>query len=287
MKQNLLPASAEAFFLDATPGRRFFLYHPPMQRTVYRGAFIYIHPFAEEMNKARRMAALQARAFSELGFAVLQIDLYGCGDSDGEFRDARWDIWIRDLKSAKEWLKKRVEGPVSLWGLRLGALLALDFYRQENEKTEAVVLWQPVLRGEMFMTQFLRLRMAKDMLTGQSSGGGTRALREALGRGDVLDIAGYEIAPELIFAIDALDASEWVIPDVSLHWLELMSGAAATPTLAPASESIAKRWVEQGADLQVHHVQGTPFWASQEVTICSDFLNATARIFDGGRHELP
>ena len=49
------------------------------------------------MNKSRRMAALQARAFAEMGFGVLQIDLFGCGDSSGDFSDARWDIWKQDL----------------------------------------------------------------------------------------------------------------------------------------------------------------------------------------------
>jgi len=33
------------------------------------------------MNKSRRMAALQARVFAAMGFGVLQIDLFGCGDS--------------------------------------------------------------------------------------------------------------------------------------------------------------------------------------------------------------
>lgn len=45
-----------------------------------RGSIVYIHPFAEEMNKSRRMAALQARALTLAGFAVLQLDLIGCGD---------------------------------------------------------------------------------------------------------------------------------------------------------------------------------------------------------------
>ncbi len=53
------------------------------------------------MNKSRRMAALQARAFAAMGFGVLQIDLFGCGDSSGDFSDARWDIWKQDLAIAR------------------------------------------------------------------------------------------------------------------------------------------------------------------------------------------
>ncbi len=70
-----------------------------------RGAVVYVHPFAEEMNKSRRMAALQSRALAAAGFAVLQIDLLGCGDSSGDFGDASWDEWIDDVLLAVRWLR--------------------------------------------------------------------------------------------------------------------------------------------------------------------------------------
>jgi len=76
------------------------------------------------MNKARRMAALQSRRLAAAGYSVLQIDLFGCGDSSGDFADARWEIWKQDLRLALGWLKPRVAGPLGLWGLRLGATLA-------------------------------------------------------------------------------------------------------------------------------------------------------------------
>ena len=116
---------AESFFLKTGSGERFCLYHRPHPDRECRGVLIYVHPFGDEMNKSRRMAAMQARAFAAIGFGVLQIDLFGCGDSSGEFLDARWNIWKHDLATARNWLENRVTVPVSLWGLRLGALLAL------------------------------------------------------------------------------------------------------------------------------------------------------------------
>jgi alpha-beta hydrolase superfamily lysophospholipase len=67
----------EAFFLPAASGQRFCLFHQPDSLTAARGAVVYVHPFAEEMNKSRRMAALQAKALAAAGYAVLQIDLHG------------------------------------------------------------------------------------------------------------------------------------------------------------------------------------------------------------------
>ena len=78
----------EALFLPAEPGFRFGLYFPPCS-TQPRGGVLYCPPFAEEMNKSRRMAALQARAFAKAGYGVLLLDLYGCGDSSGDFSDAK------------------------------------------------------------------------------------------------------------------------------------------------------------------------------------------------------
>ena len=89
---------AEPFFFDVEPGTRFCMYHPPSTHLAPRGAILYVHPFAEELNLSRRMAAQQARAFASLGFAVLQIDLFGCGDSCGDFSAGRWEQWQRDLE---------------------------------------------------------------------------------------------------------------------------------------------------------------------------------------------
>jgi exosortase A-associated hydrolase 2 len=86
----------EAFFLPVEPGQRLCIFHHPAARPT-RGGVVYVHPFAEEMHKARRMAALQARRLADEGFAVMQIDLHGCGDSSGDFSEARWDLWKREL----------------------------------------------------------------------------------------------------------------------------------------------------------------------------------------------
>jgi hypothetical protein len=64
-------------FLPPAPGAaggpRFAVLHRPPGTP--RGLVVFVHPFAEEMNKARRMAALQARALAGHGWAVLMSDL--------------------------------------------------------------------------------------------------------------------------------------------------------------------------------------------------------------------
>jgi uncharacterized protein len=84
--------------------RRFAVLHQPEGPP--RGLVVYAHPFGEEMNKSRRMAALQARALAGAGNAVLQVDLLGCGDSPGDFGEAGWDDWVDDLVQAARWLRR-------------------------------------------------------------------------------------------------------------------------------------------------------------------------------------
>lgn len=253
-------ASAAPFFLATDAGERFCLYHAAHGEL--RGALVYLHPFAEEMNKTRRMAALQARALAAAGVAVLQLDLHGCGDSDGDFADARWEQWKRDVEHACQWLHQRTGVQPGLWGLRLGALLALDYAqnrRATHDMPERLLLWQPVMHGANFMTQFLRLRVAGAMLDDSAPAAGTKELRAMLATGRVLEVAGYELAPELAAAIDALDGAG-MEPPCPLTWIELV--AASGRPAAPAALRVASAW---GKLASLHPVTGPMFWSTQEI----------------------
>lgn len=281
MTQAAVHARAEPFFLKTGPGQRFCLFHPPAGGAV-RGAVLYVHPFGEEMNKARRMAAMQARELAALGYGVLQLDLHGCGDSSGDFGDARWETWKDDLAAGHQWLQQRLAAPVSLFGLRLGALLALDYARSAPQPPARIVLWQPIHHGATFMTQFLRLRVANQMLgDGKEKNSGTQALRDALRSGEVLEIAGYDIAPALADAIDALDATQLAVNGCPVHWFEAVT--AAGRGMSPAAAKVAAAWQQAGVELHTHVLPCAPFWSTQEVTECPALVAATSSIFSGAQ----
>lgn len=268
----------QPLFLAAPAGERFCLYHAPADPC--RGAVVYLHPFGDEMNKARRMAALQARALAARGYGVLQIDLHGCGDSSGDFAEARWDTWKEDVALASDWLRARLGQSVTLWGLRLGALLALDCAGQDGAAPAGVLLWQPLASGSSFLTQFLRMKMANQLLgEGAEAAAGTKALRETLRGGTTLEVAGYELAPALADAIDALDTARLLVHGCPVHWFEIVAAAGRPP--APAAARIGQAWAQAGVDLHLHTVHGLPFWATQEITECPGLLDATATALCG------
>jgi exosortase A-associated hydrolase 2 len=263
----------EAFYLPASHGERFCIFHPAAGSP--RGTIVYLHPFAEEMNKSRRMAALQSRMFAARGFAVLQIDLFGCGDSSGEFGDARWEIWKHDTELALKWIRPRCSGTIHLWGLRLGALLALDFAKNREVAFDGFVLWQPVVSGELFVTQFLRLRVATEMIADGAIRTSTQELRNELNSGIALEIAGYDLAPELVGAIERLRLIELAPRGIPVHWFEIAPEGGGA--LSPASRRVAEAWLGDGVEVSVCTVAGEPFWQTIEIAECPALLEETTR----------
>jgi len=267
-------ARAETFFLQRVGRQLFCLFHPP--RGSCRGAILYVPPFAEEMNRARRIAAQQARELAALGYGVLQPDLSGTGDSSGDFGEARWETWKDDLTACCAWLGERTGHAPVLWGLRLGALLALDYAQAAAHPLRALILWQPVPSGQVYLTQFLRLltfhAVLADSASEQTS---TRALRATLRSGQVLEVGGYTLDPALATAIDALPPLERHAPPCPVHWFEM--SAAPGLALPPGAVRAADSWRRQ-VQLHVHAVDFPPFWTTAESDDAPALLAATSAL---------
>jgi len=261
----------EAFFLPREFGQRFCLFHPACNYNSARGAIIYVHPFAEEMNKARRMAALQARAMASAGFDVLQIDLLGCGDSSGDFADATWQAWKDDILAGHLWLRTRSQAPITLWGLRAGCLLAANAADNLPEQV-SFIYWQPVISGKQHWQQFMRLKMAGGLTSG-SAKGVNESIRQQLTAGQTVEIAGYSVSPALA---DSLEKAELEMPDVHpgrVIWLELSTRDDAM--LAPLSQKRIEEWQVSGINVEAKVLRGHGFWQTTEIEDAPDLIAAT------------
>ena len=272
----IAPAAAGApagRFLDTPHGRTFCLHRPGRGEA----CVIVVPPFAEEMNRCRRMWTLLAAQLGTSGIGALIPDLHGTGESDGDFAAARWDAWREDVAAACQFARAAGARHIVLLGVRLGALLALDFLRrpsgEPNSGVAQLILWQPVLDGRLHMNQFLRLKLAAGMRQ-PASKETTASLRERLARGERLEVAGYELAAELLTAIDAA-GSEPLLPTVvaRIDWLEVST--ADTPALMPVSERVLATWRAGGVNVHARVVRGEPFWALQEITTAPELITAT------------
>jgi exosortase A-associated hydrolase 2 len=258
----------QTFFLPAGHGQRFCLYHAARQKNA-RAAVIYLHPFAEEMNKSRRMAALQARAMADAGFDVLQIDLLGCGDSSGDFADATWQAWQDDVQLAYRWLRTQSQAPLTLWGLRAGALLAATAAVNLPEATN-FIFWQPVVSGKQHWQQFMRLKMAGELASGQAKGI-TEQLRQQVAAGQTVEIAGYSVSPGLADGLEKAQMQPAALPPGQVSWLELSTREGAS--LTPVAQKNIEQWQAAGFNVNAQVVQGPAFWQTTEI---EDALALTA-----------
>lgn len=266
-------------------GTRLYIHHP-CGRTPPRGCVVHVPAFGEEMNKSRRMAALQARALAEAGFEVLLFDLKGCGDSAGNLEDATWADWIEDVVQAATWLRQRSpHAPLWLWGLRSGTLLACEALRAHAERIGPCHLlwWQPVIQGRVHLQQFLRLEAAAALARGTSEGQtGVERLkpRHRLAQGQRVEIAGYTLTPALAQGLEGASltpapaapaapaAPSAPAPPAGfegsrLVWIEVDGQEPTTPhrEAPPALQT----WREQGWNVEAHTVAGPPFWHTTEI----------------------
>ncbi|MGH8729151.1 MAG: hydrolase 2, exosortase A system-associated [Burkholderiales bacterium] len=262
MDNSTMAPASRAFFLPGARGRIFCLHYSPARES----QLIVVPPFAEEMNKSRRMFTLLANALKSRG--VLITDLYGTGDSEGDFADSRWEIWKQDLALAMRYLIDRGASVVTVLGLRLGALLALECAGDGLIAADRVVFWQPVTSGNAFMTQFLRLRIAANMAAGKQET--TQSLRQRLAAGESLEVAGYCLAPALAAAIDNASMRA-LAPDHSLQWMEIGSA------ISPASRRIIDGWRNAVSETLV---AGPPFWATSEITLVPELIEKTVAVVE-------
>lgn len=253
-------ALPQAFFLplethSQRKGQRFCLFHPP-GGGIPRGRVLYLHPFAEELNTTRRVVAQQARALAAAGYAVLQIDLTGCGDSTGDFADATWTSWLEDAALAHRWLSQSASGPLWLWGMRSGALLVTALLDKLAEPAH-LLLWQPVVSGQQMLQQFVRLHAASQWLGAGNADEQSPTQRLALGQ--PVEIAGYTISPELAAGL----AQSRLQPPATgaagrLIWMDITKQADAA--LNPSSEREIRVWQKAGWQTEARAVIAPSFW---------------------------
>jgi exosortase A-associated hydrolase 2 len=230
---------------------------------------------------------LQARALAKAGYAVLQMDLLGCGDSAGEFGDASWAHWVSDVVHAVRWLEQRhapAAAPLSvpplwLWGHRMGALLAVQA-AAELASACNFLFWQPAVAGKPLLQQFLRLKSAGQLANGEGKGTVQR-LRDDLAAGRSVEVAGYTLHPALCRGMDAalLNAPPFEGYGRRVEWFEVSPTEGAE--VSPAALTHAAQWSRRGWVTNTHIVRGPAFWQTSEIEDAPALLQASVQMLTG------
>ena len=223
------------------------------------------------------MVSAQAKSMAGLGYPVVLFDLFGTGDSGGQFEEATWETWINDLRFVCEWSQDHFNSnELTFWGLRAGCLLAKDFLQHEANAVSRVLFWQPIISGERVIAQLRRLdqlsshEKQSDLLQPGSSKSGIYA-----------EIAGYKLNADLIQQMSLVALEDWHIPcGVELDWLEI--SALEGHTLGAASERLLNTLQESSPNvIRTVVVMGQPFWFTQEVAMVPALLEETLKLLNG------
>ena len=265
----------EAFYLETDAGRLFSLYTAPESKI--KASIIFIPPFMEEMNRSRDLVAKQARAFAEMGYAILTLDLYGTGDSEGDLIDADWSLWKQNVLSAANWLREKNGRSVLLWGLRLGCLIAADLADEYPDRFKKLLLWQPVFNGKQYLTQILRLRMVY-LVSHDLPPEKTVDMRKRLQEGDTVEIAGYPLPGQLGGEIDALKITDFKgLGHCRIDWFENI--VDTSDTLSVAVQKTIEELQKRGAAISVYTYQSPQFWQMTDRVMCPDLIEKTSKVY--------
>jgi len=234
---------------------------------------LIVPPFAEEMNKCRRMTTLLAHRLAALGMGVILIDLSGTGESWGDFHDASYELWLDDLATVQDWIVAKDARLTCVLGIRFGALPALQFAR-DCQTCKQILLWQPAVSGKVVLSQFLRLRVAANMMAQDGSGDSVASLTAAFSAGESVEVAGYNISPELFRSINELQLTE--LPPRTgqrIAWFQITP--MKDSPIPPAGQRVIDTLTDQGANIDSRCIQGDAFWNATEITTCDALIDAT------------
>lgn len=210
------------FFGDE--GRLFGCHHAAATASV---ACLLVPPFGHEAIRSHRAFRQLAGRLADAGRHVLRFDFTGCGDSFGDADALSLGTWIDDVRAARVEAAARsgADRVVSV-GLGLGATLACLAADDEG----AIVLWDPVVRGRVWLDGVRTIHEHTLGHFGASNG----------------ELLGYPLSSQLTGEIEALDLAA---VDVAPARRVLVIDSAREPI----TDALAVRLRELGATVDVEH----------------------------------
>lgn len=285
-KKRAVVVPPTPFFIKEDCGKNLFvLMHKPefFDSSKKQRAVIIIPPFAEELNKSRRMLSLLGQGLAERGLVSLLPDLFATGESDGELEDASMDIWLSNLELIFKWVKNKFLGiQVSILGLRLGAILAAEFAnrisdskeqpaQETPEELEKLIFWQPVTNTETYIKQFLRLKTMSEVLVDGKSSTNVSDLLDEIASGKSIEVAGYMLSSKLINSINRLKLGDILSQvrrktPIDIYSILKTRDSDSLENLSPAMVNLLKELEEVGYAVEMKSLNGAQFWQTQEIS---------------------
>ncbi len=261
-------------FIQGSAGKLFSLHYAPNHISKASECVIVAASFAEEMNRCRYMGTMLAQQLSQQNIGFLTVDAYGTGDSEGEFKDSSWKQCYEDLMTALSYARNLGYQQLSILGVRLGALHAMQACA-EIKNLKRLILWQPVISGQTALTQFLRIKIAASMQRDEKPET-THDLEKQIENGQHISVSGYEVGPALFKGIKAAKFESYIdTAALPVGWFTIIS---SSDRKTPRGDTIMiEKWRQKGAMIEHREIVGPPFWLAHERTLVPELVDATVR----------
>ncbi len=264
----------EAGFVEVGAGRLFYLHFRPLSGPP-RARVLCLPALGEEMNKCRRLSALTGAALAAADFECVQIDLSGTGDSSGEFEQAGWTQWATDLVEGWRALAGADLAPAPILLAMRGGALLLGAVRELLEIEPArVAAVQPVLDGQQYLQQLLRVRVMASKFAGPEES--MADLKARLDGGESLELAGYAFTAGLAAALAQARLRPAMLGGQRPgRMIEIPSAGRSAPSVQYQRFIAAAD--DGAAGLEIETVAAPQFWASQEIAAPERVVEAVCR----------
>ncbi len=126
--------------------------HRPSSGTV-RGAVVVCGSLGLEATISHFTLRTVANRLADLGFVVVRFDYDGTGDSIGHSEEPhRVTAWLKSIDAAIDLARSYTSAPLSLLGMRLGALLAVSAAERRDD-VHGLVLWDSPRSGSSYIRE--------------------------------------------------------------------------------------------------------------------------------------
>jgi uncharacterized protein len=206
------------FYFGSASHRLFGVYAPARAASISANAVLLCYPWGQEYIRAHRSMKVLANMLCGAGCHVLRFDYFGTGDSAGESSEVSLRGWEQDIETAMEELRDTSGAArVVLIGLRLGATLAAHVATRKRKEVDALVLWDPVIKGPEYLSELFSVNPAA-----QQQGERDR------------EILSFPLTSAFEEEIRAIDLLQW------------------TPQLPPRTRLVASLPLESHGELDAH-----------------------------------
>lgn len=121
---------------------------------------IFVHGFLGEGTENHRMFIRMAEKLNAHGFTCILFDQYGCGYSDGDYKDVLLEDLKTDLEDVTIWVKRMFGGIIGYLGQSVGSAIVLSMETILNPKFQICI--NPAAGFERWLEQRYNWDISKE-----------------------------------------------------------------------------------------------------------------------------